>query len=243
MLVIPAIDLIHGECVRLKQGARSSKKVYHSNPPDVAREWEQAGASWIHVVNLDGAFGQANANVRAISSIVEQTKCNIELGGGVRSLQDVEKWLGIGIRRVILGTVAVLHPDIVTQALHTFGPESVIVGVDAKNEKIAIKGWEEESARELLPFIAELENMGVQRIIYTDISRDGEQEGPNLERLSAIAAAGRMQVIASGGFSKWSHFESLQQLPAANIEGAIVGTALYENELALRDLINTFERK
>jgi phosphoribosylformimino-5-aminoimidazole carboxamide ribotide isomerase len=243
MLVIPAIDLINGECVRLKQGARSSKKVYHDNPPEVARNWERAGASWIHVVNLDGAFGQADANVRAISGIVETTACNIELGGGVRSLQDIEKWLGIGVRRVILGTVAVLQPEMVTQALSSFGAESIVVGVDAKKEKIAIKGWEEESASELLPFISELERMGVKRIIYTDISRDGEGEGPNLERLADVAAAVRMQVIASGGFSKWSHFEALQQRSAANIEGAIVGTALYENELTLSDLIDTFERK
>jgi phosphoribosylformimino-5-aminoimidazole carboxamide ribotide isomerase len=243
MLIIPAIDLINGECVRLKQGARSSKKVYHSNPPQVARNWEQSGASWIHVVNLDGAFGQANANVRAISNLVEQTQCHVELGGGVRSLQDIEKWLGLGVRRVILGTLAVTQPEIVSQALQSFGVESVVVGVDAKRDKIAIKGWEEESARELLPFIVELEQMGVARIIYTDISRDGEGEGPNLDKLSEVAAAVRMQVIASGGFSKWNHFQNLQQLGAANIEGAIVGTALYENELTLSDLIDTFERK
>jgi len=243
MLVIPAIDLMNGECVRLKQGARSSKKVYHGDPPSVAAEWEKSGATWIHVVNLDGAFGQADANVKAIEGIVKQTGCRIELGGGIRSLIDIEKWLSIGIARVILGTAAVQHPELVIEALQAFGPLPLVVGVDAKKDRIAIKGWEEESARELLPFINELDAMGVQRIIYTDISRDGEQEGPNLDRLHDVARSCRMQVIASGGFSRWHHFESLQQLPDANIEGAIVGTALYENELNLTDLIHIFERK
>jgi phosphoribosylformimino-5-aminoimidazole carboxamide ribotide isomerase len=242
MLIIPAIDLIAGQCVRLKQGILGTKKTYSNDPAAMAVEWQQGGASWIHVVNLDGAFGQAGANARAITEIVDRTSCAIELGGGIRSLEDVRAWLEIGVRRVILGTAAVTNPEIAAEAVQHFGGERIVIGIDAKNERIAIRGWEEESSREVEPFVAELDAMGIQRIIYTDINRDGGDTGPNLERLEAIARSTRMRVIASGGFSRWEHFNDLLRITLNNIEGAIVGTALYEKELNLAELISRFER-
>lgn len=241
MLIIPAIDLMNGQCVRLRQGVRATRQVYANNPAVVAAAWAEAGAAWIHVVNLDGAFGHADANTGAIASIVAASGAAVELGGGIRRVDEIAGWLKAGVARVILGTAAVADPELVPAAIRRFGAARIVVGVDARAERIAIRGWEEESAEELMPFIARLEAAGVERIIYTDIERDGVHAGPNLERLQRLAASTTMQVIASGGFSVWDHFERLEAIAAANIEGAIVGRALYEGDLDLARLTARFQ--
>jgi phosphoribosylformimino-5-aminoimidazole carboxamide ribotide isomerase len=240
--VIPAIDLMNGQCVRLKQGLKNSKKIYSNDPIAMAQQWQKAGASLLHVVNLDGAFGQADENVRAITDILHHVTIPIELGGGIRSLEDAAKWLALGIARVIFGTIAVTHPSVIRQAIVQFGTDPVIVGVDAKEDKIAIKGWEEQSEKLLLPFVHELEVLGLQQIIYTDVARDGEANGPNLKKLEHLCRNSRLQIIASGGFSKTEHFSQLASLGLDNIKGAILGTALYEGNLDLSTLIESFER-
>ncbi len=243
MQVIPAIDLMKGNCVRLKRGVQSTQKIYSSDPVAQACIWQNKGASLLHLVNLDGAFGEAEANAAAIAEIVKHLCIPVELGGGIRSLQDAEKWLTLGVRRVIMGTVAITNPQIIKQSIKQFGAEKVVVGVDAKDDKIAIKGWVEQSQQSLLPFVQALEQSGVRRIIYTDVDRDGEDRGPNLLKLDALADATSMHLIASGGFSKMEHFEKLQKLGKAQIEAAIVGTALYEENLDLSTLIDRYERK
>ncbi|HNY92349.1 MAG TPA: 1-(5-phosphoribosyl)-5-[(5-phosphoribosylamino)methylideneamino]imidazole-4-carboxamide isomerase [bacterium] len=237
MLIIPAIDLMEGRCVRLKQGVQATRKIYADDPAAVAAQWEEEGATWIHVVDLDGAFGRTGANGRAITAILRRTGCAVELGGGIRTLEDIEAWLELGVARVILGTAAVLRPELAGEAVHHFGAGRIVVGVDARGERVAIRGWEEESAWQLADFVAAMETAGVRRIIYTDIARDGEGSGPNLARLEAIARSTGMGIIASGGISRPEHLAALAGLALANIEGAILGTALYEQELILADLI------
>lgn len=243
MQIIPAIDLIKGNCVRLKQGVQGTQKIYSSDPAAQALTWQNSGASLLHVVNLDGAFGQAEANAHAITAILRHTAIPIELGGGIRSVQDAERWLNLGVARVIFGTVAVTHPKVIKEAVQAFGAERVVVGVDAKDDTVAIKGWVEQSQKTLLPFVHDLEQLGVSRIIYTDVSCDGESHGPNLGKLDILADVCSLNIVASGGFSKLEHFDQLCQLGRSQIEAAIVGTALYEGELDLSVLIERYERK
>jgi len=240
MQIIPAIDLMNGCCVRLKQGVQDSKKEYLP-PADAAKRWQAAGASLLHVVNLDGAFGQANANRQIIVDLITNQSLAIQLGGGIRSLATAADWLDLGVSRVILGTLAALQVDAVGEAVRRFGADRVVVGVDAREDRIAIRGWLESSEKELLPFVRELESHGLRRIIYTDVARDGEHAGPNLAKLDQLCANTALQVIASGGFSKSEHFQSVVDLQHANLEGVILGTALYEGALDLAALIEQFQ--
>jgi len=240
--ILPAIDMMDGRCVRLKQGLASSKKEYESQPVRAALRWQSAGASWLHVVNLDGAFGQADANAHALTELLAAVNIPVQLGGGIRSLEDAARWLDLGVSRIILGTLAVADPGGVGQAVERFGADRVAVGADAKENRVAIKGWVEESEKQLLPFVAEMEALGVRHIIYTDISRDGGDTGPDLAGFAALCAQSSLNLIASGGFSKMEHFEQLEKLKCANLEGVIVGTALYEGLLDLATLIGRFER-
>ncbi len=241
MRIIPAIDMMGGRCVRLKQGAAGSKKEYESQPLRAALRWQSTGASWLHVVNLDGAFGQADANAHALAELLAGVNIPVQLGGGIRSLEDAARWLDLGVSRVILGTLAVADPAGVEQAVKRFGADRVAVGADAKENRIVIKGWVEESEKQLLPFVAEMEALGVRHIIHTDISRDGGDSGPNLADFAALCAHSHLRLIASGGFSKIEHFEQLEKLNCANLEGVIVGTALYERRLDLAALLRRFE--
>ncbi len=242
MRILPAIDMMGGRCVRLKQGLAASKKEYESQPLRAALRWQTAGASWLHIVNLDGAFGQADANAHALAILLAGVNIPVQLGGGIRSLEDAARWLDMGVSRVILGTLAVDDPAGVEQAVKRFGADRVAVGADVKENRVAIKGWVEQSEKQLLPFVTEMESLGVRHIIYTDISRDGEEAGPNLAGFAALGAQVNLDLIASGGFSKLEHFEQLEKLNCANLEGVIVGTALYEGQLDLTELISRFER-
>ncbi len=240
MLILPAIDLLNGKCVRLRQGAEKTAKVYSSNPPQVAQQWQAEGGQMIHVVNLDGAFGRAQKNVQTIRDIVEQVDIPIELGGGIRSLEDIRQWLAAGVHRVILGTVALEKPEIVAQAVQEFGAEHIVVGIDGRDQKVAIKGWEEQTDTDVVSLARKMKSLGAVRIIYTDVRRDGELVGPNIESTNMVAEKSGMKVIASGGFSTFEHFEELAETKNENIEGAIIGTALYENNLKLCELLQRF---
>lgn len=240
MLILPAIDLLNGNAVRLKQGAENTAKIYSTNPPEIAARWQEAGAQFIHVVNLDGAFGRAQKNSDVIKQIVQSVSIPIELGGGIRSLADVRSWLHIGVTRVILGTIALTDPDIVTASIAEFGPDAIVVGIDGRDNKVAIRGWEEQTDTSVVQLAQHMKDLGAERIIYTDVRRDGESVGPNIESTDALARESGLHVIASGGFSRMSHFEELKALNNPNIEGAIVGTALYEGELDLQELTKRF---
>jgi phosphoribosylformimino-5-aminoimidazole carboxamide ribotide isomerase len=242
VLIIPAIDLLHGQCVRLKKGVESTAKVYESDPAAAARRWQEEGARLIHVVNLDGAFGRSRENVKAIEQIISAIDIPIELGGGIRTVADAEKWLSIGVSRVIIGSVAVTDPTIVKQAIEAFGAEKVVIGIDARQDKVAIHGWEHQTEKNLFALAKEMNEMGVRRLIYTDVHRDGLQQGPNIEATVALAKATPAKVIASGGFSELTHFQGLAETKTENIEGAIVGTALYEGKLDLSELNKMFDQ-
>ena len=240
MLILPAIDLLSGNAVRLKQGAENTAKVYSHHPPEIATKWQEAGAQYIHMVNLDGAFGRAQKNSDVIKQIVQTVSIPVELGGGIRSLQDVRSWLQIGVTRVILGTIAITEPDIVETAIAEFGPEAIVIGIDGRDNKVAIRGWEEQTETSVVQLAQQMKSRGAKRIIYTDVYRDGESVGPNIKNTDNLARESDLKVIASGGFSRMSHFDELEALNNPNIEGAIVGTALYEGELDLQELTRRF---
>ncbi len=240
MLILPAIDLLDGNAVRLKQGAEQTAKIYSNNPPEIAARWQSLGAQYIHVVNLDGAFGRAQKNSDVIRNIVKTVSIPIELGGGIRSLDDVRLWLQLGVTRVILGTIALSEPEIVKTAIAEFGPEAVVIGIDGRDNKVAIRGWEEQTETSVVQLAQTMKHLGAKRIIYTDVRRDGESVGPNLQSTDELARESGIKVIASGGFSQLQHFEELEALHNPQIEGAIVGTALYENQLDLQTLTQRF---
>lgn len=243
MLILPAIDLLDGQAVRLKQGVEKSKKVYSNNPPEMGLKWQSLGAEIIHVVNLDGAFGRAHKNVEVIQKIVEAVNIPIELGGGIRSVEDVRKWLDIGVSRVIIGTVALTNPEIVEESIREFGAEKIVIGIDGRDNKVAIHGWEEQTDTGVLALALKMKELGANRIIYTDVFRDGELVGPNIESTDALARQSGMHVIASGGFSSIPHFEKLAALNNPLIDGAIVGTAIYEGKIELSELVSRFRSK
>jgi len=241
VLIFPAIDLLDGKCVRLKQGVEKTAKVYHPFPAEMAKQWQEMGARYLHVVNLDGAFGRAQKNIEAIQDILHAVSIPVQLGGGIRNLQDIQQWLSLGISRVILGTIAVTEPEIVQQAVDEFGPDSIVVGVDAREDKVAIHGWETQTQMTIPDLVRKIKSYGVRRIVYTDIQRDGKLVGPNITRTVQIANEMEINVIASGGFSDLEHLRTLQEAKSPYIEGAIIGTALYERQLDLVQLSELFQ--
>jgi len=240
LLIIPAIDLLNGLCVRLHQGAEKTAKVYNNDPPSMALKWQKMGSKIIHVVNLDGAFGREQKNVQVIKDILSTIDIPIELGGGIRSYGDAENWLNLGVSRIIFGTIAITSPDIIEMAVNNFGADKVIVGIDARQNKVAIEGWEKQTDKDVFKFTDEMKLLGIKRIIYTDVFRDGELIGPNLQNTIKLANYSKLQVIASGGFTRLKDFRALADEKNEFIDGAIVGKALYENKLNLQQLNRLF---
>lgn len=236
MEVIPAIDLLNGQCVRLFQGDYSQSQVFNEDPVAVARQWVAEGATRLHLVDLDGAKVGHPVNLEIISAIVAAIEVPVEVGGGLRDLRNVADLLTTGVRWAILGTVAVEKPELVAQLCAEF-PEQIIVGIDARNGKVATKGWLETSevlATELAERMAQL---GAAAIIYTDIYRDGTLQGPNLEALRELASVVDIPVIASGGVSSVTDLLSLSALESQGVTGAIVGRAIYTGEVSLKEAI------
>ncbi|MBN1561322.1 1-(5-phosphoribosyl)-5-[(5-phosphoribosylamino)methylideneamino]imidazole-4-carboxamide isomerase [candidate division KSB1 bacterium] len=241
MIILPAIDLLDGQAVRLKQGVEKSKKVYSENPLQMALHWRSQGASMLHVVNLDGAFGRSHKNVRVIRQIVDVLDIPVQLGGGIKTLDEARQWLDLGIARVIFGTIALTHPEIVAAALAQCGAGKIVIGLDGRHNKVAIRGWQEQTGTDVLELARRMRDLGAERVIYTDVQRDGELIGPDIESTAELARLSGMTVIASGGFSQIEHFEQLAAMNNPLIEGAIVGTALYEGTISLPDLISRFQ--
>lgn len=236
MIVFPAIDLRDGRCVRLYQGRPEAETVYSEDPVEMARLWVKEGASWLHVVDLDGAFEGRRKNLPLIREIIVSAGIPVQVGGGVRSLEDIEALLVAGAARVILGTVAVTQPELVREACRRYG-EAIVVGVDCRDGWVATKGWTEISSRRGVEVARELAGLGVKRLIYTDISRDGTLKGPNLEAIREVALASRLPVIASGGVATLEDITSLRELKPYGVEGVIVGQALYQGRFSLREAI------
>ena len=233
--IIPAIDLRNGKCVRLYQGDFNAETVFSDDPVDVALHWQSLGAPRLHIVDLDGAAMGELYNLEIIEEIAGALLIPIQLGGGIRHPETVEKVLQVGIERVILGTVAVESPEMVEETCRVFG-DSVIVGVDAREGKIAIHGWRQQTELEVVEFVESMIELGVKRFIYTDISRDGTLTEPNFSALAELIDAVRPPVIASGGISSVNHLRMLHKLGA---EGAIVGKALYTGDIDLKKVLGT----
>ena len=230
MILFPAIDLKNGECVRLKLGEMSEATVYNTDPGAQARSFEEQGFEWLHVVDLDGAFAGVSVNGAAVEAILKATKNPVQLGGGIRSLEQIEAWLDKGLARVILGTIAVRDPALVHEACKTF-PGHVAVGIDARRGRVAVEGWAETSDLTVVELARRFEGAGVAAIIYTDIDRDGVLKGINWESTIALGNAVNIPVIASGGLASMADIERMVQPDAAVLEGAISGRALYDGRI------------
>lgn len=238
MKLFPAIDIKEGQCVRLRQGKFKEISVYSESPLIIAKSWEQQGASYIHVVDLDGALLGQSANIKAIKEIVDNIKIPIQVGGGIRTIQDIENKLALGVSRVIIGTKAVTDPGFVNEAIQVFGPEKIVVGIDAKDGLVAIEGWEEISNYNAVDVALTMARYGVKTIIYTDISKDGMLQGPNVSYTKEMIDSTGLKIIASGGVTSLTDLEQLKEI---NSFGAIIGKALYENKINLNEAIKLFE--
>ena len=242
MIVIPAIDLKVGKCVRLEQGLMEKDTVYSDNPAEMARHWQAEGGELLHLVDLDGAFAGVPKNREAIQAIVAAVDIPTELGGGIRDLETIEAYLSLGIDRVILGTVAKENPALVGEACRRF-PGRIVVGIDAKGGLVAVRGWAEMTEKKAIDLAREMEGLGVTAIIYTDIARDGMMQGPNLEATAALAEAISIPVIASGGVSSLDDIRNLLKIEASGIEGVITGKAIYTGSLNLREAVELTKGK
>ena len=235
MLVIPAIDLRAGLCVRLTQGRKDSTKVYDGDPVDIARGYEAAGAPMLHVVDLDGAFSEPNSiNRETLREIVRSIKIPVQFGGGVRAVDQVAQIVDLGVARVVIGTLAVESPETLAELLRRFGCETIAVGIDAKNGQVATRGWEKEAEVSAVTFALQLASAGIQRIIYTDISRDGMLNGVNVAATCEIARASGLRVTASGGVASLADITRTSEA-SCGIDSIIVGKALYEGRFTLQE--------
>ncbi len=233
MRIYPAIDIIGGKCVRLVKGDYSQKTTYAENPVDVAKKWESLGCEFIHVVDLDGAKSGDMPNFELISNIASSVSVPIEVGGGIRDMNCIDKYLGAGIERVILGTSALRCPELVNEAVEKYGSR-IAVGIDAKDGMVAVSGWEDVSNVSALDFAKQMEQMGVKYIIYTDIATDGMLMGPNISAMKQMIDHVNVDIIASGGVTSLDDVEKLAEIGA---HGAIIGKALYTNNIDLKEAI------
>jgi phosphoribosylformimino-5-aminoimidazole carboxamide ribotide isomerase len=236
MDVIPAIDLLGGQCVRLYQGDYAQAQIFSEDPVIIARQWQDQGASRLHVVDLDGAKAGHPVNQQVIRAIVQALDIPVQVGGGLRDRSSVVQLLELGVDRAILGTVAVEQPDLVAQ-ICVECPGQIIVGIDARNGQVATKGWLETSAIAATDLAQRMAELGVAAIIYTDIQRDGTLQGPNLQALRELASQVSIPVIASGGVSNLTDLLSLLALEPLGVVGTIVGKALYTGDLSLKEAI------
>lgn len=238
MQLYPAIDIKNGQCVRLSQGLFDKVKVYDNSPKNMAMHWESQGATYLHVVDLDGALAGHPVNLEAIHHIVRSVGIPVEAGGGIRTIEAAKTLLQMGVSRVIIGTKAVERPEFMRELIEKLGAEKVVLGVDAKDGLVAVEGWEKISALTSSELCAMMKEYGVRHIVYTDISRDGMLSGPNVEATRKLTEETGLDVIASGGVSCIEDLEALHQ---AGICGAIMGKSLYENKIDLREAVRRFE--
>ncbi len=236
MLVIPAIDLREGRCVRLYQGRLEDETVFSDDPVAVACGWAEMGAAMLHLVDLDGAFAGAPRNLEVIQAIVGEVDIPVQVGGGIRSMETIVRLLDLGVARVILGTAAISHPDLVAEACQAFG-EAIVVGIDSKYGKVAVEGWAATVEKTALELAREVRALGVTRVIYTDTRRDGTMAGPNLEKTAELAINSGLKIIASGGVATLNDIRLVADLEPLGVEGVILGKSLYTGSINLREAL------
>lgn len=232
MLIIPAIDIKDGRCVRLFQGEMEKETVYFERPLDAARHWVEQGATFIHIVDLNGAVEGRPVHTGEVAAICKETRLSVELGGGLRTAGAVEEAVALGVSRVVIGTAAYANADFLRTLCKTFAGR-IVVGIDARNGKVAVKGWKETTSMDAVELAQRCEADGAARIIYTDISRDGTREGINLDETRKIAQAVKIPIIASGGVATLDDIRALKPLEKEGVEGVIVGRALYTGAFTL----------
>ncbi|MHC1718004.1 MAG: 1-(5-phosphoribosyl)-5-[(5-phosphoribosylamino)methylideneamino]imidazole-4-carboxamide isomerase [Acidaminococcaceae bacterium] len=236
MILFPAIDIRNGRCVRLTEGKFECETVFAEDPAEMAVRWADAGAEYLHVVDLDGALAGQSSNTEVIKRILAKVKIPVQVGGGIRTLANIENMLALGVTRVILGSVAVRDPELVREACQKF-PGQVVVGIDAKNGEVAVEGWGIGGGIGAVELAKKMAAVGVEHIIFTDISRDGMLSGVNVEATAELAKASGVKVIASGGVSSLADIKALQAHAADGIEGCIIGKAIYTGALDLKEAL------
>lgn len=243
MIIIPAVDIRQGNCVMLKQGKIADETIYSKDPVFMAKLWKAKGAERLHVVDLDGSFSGNQSNNQIIGNICLSVDIPVEVGGGIRNMKRIDDIFTLGASYAILGTVAIYNPDIVRQAIEKYGPKKIIVALDIYENKVAIGGWKEITPVTTDEMIGKLKEMGVEEIVYTDISKDGMLKGPNIEGLKKIAKTSNMKVIASGGVTTIDDVTKIAKLEKYGVTGAIVGKALYTEDFKLEEAIRTLNKK
>lgn len=238
MIIYPAIDLKDGQCVRLVQGKKEDKTVYSDTPGQLARSFQDQGAEFLHVVDLDGAFEGGPRNLKAITEIALSIKIPFQVGGGLRTRGDVDRLLAMGASRVIIGTRAVENAAFMEDLLKHYGPKKIVLGIDARDGMVAIEGWIENSSLQALEFGKIMRKMGVETAIFTDISQDGLMQGPNLASIEKMARTTKLKIIASGGVSTVENIKALKQMESLGVTGAIVGKALYEGKISIPEALH-----
>lgn len=233
MRIIPAIDIIEGKCVRLSQGNYDTKKIYNENPLEVAKEFEDYGIRYLHLVDLDGAKSKQIINYRTLEELASKTSLQIDFGGGIKSQKDIDIAFECGAKQITGGSIAVQEPEIFTKWIEVYGAEKIILGADCKNRKIATHGWLESSELDVIDFIRDYKQKGISYVICTDIAKDGMLEGTSNELYKEILSGTAVKLIASGGVS---NIEDLHLLKEIGCEGAILGKAIYEGRIKLKEL-------
>lgn len=242
MQIIPAIDLKGGNCVRLEQGEMDRETLFSANPAKVAIHWESLGAKMLHIVDLDGAITGKPQNKDAICQILKSVAIPLQLGGGIRDIETMENYLSLGIKRVILGTTAYQQPSLLNEVCQKF-PNQILVSIDARDGKVAISGWKETTSKKATDLVKNLEDKGVEAIVFTDIKRDGMMKGPNITSIKEMADATRIPIIASGGVTTLKHIKELIDLEDSGVEGIIIGRALYEDSIDLKEALELVSKE
>lgn len=240
MIVFPAIDIRKGKCVRLTEGRFDKETIFGDNPEEMAKKWASLGAEFLHVVDLDGALAGKSVNLSAIEAIVKSVDIPVQLGGGIRTLENIEELLSLGVSRVILGSVAVKNPNLVREACKKYG-DRIVVGIDARDGIVAVEGWGVSGGVEADTLAKQMAEVGVKRIIYTDISRDGMLNGVNVKATARLAKLSNIAVIASGGVNSIEDIKAVKVVESSGVEGVIVGKAIYTDSLDLREALKVAE--
>ncbi|KUO53538.1 MAG: 1-(5-phosphoribosyl)-5-((5-phosphoribosylamino)methylideneamino)imidazole-4-carboxamide isomerase [Desulfitibacter sp. BRH_c19] len=238
MLILPAIDLKDGQCVRLYKGNMNEATVYSKEPAEVALRWEKMGARYLHLVDLDGAISGSPKNLEAIKKIISNVNIPVQLGGGIRSIETMEHYFKLGISRLIIGTAALKNPQLVEAAVDRFGAGAIVLGLDSKLGNVAVDGWETVSEKSAIEFALQMAKLGIERIVYTDTLRDGTLEGLNIEGITEMAVKTGIKIIASGGVAGIEDVTKVKELQSIGVEGLIIGKALYTGDINLEEAIS-----